>query len=366
MEMLPEFPKWYQSVDLQRDPERLKARWAGVAELCGQVDPELLDLLVDLAIDRPQADGVEAFKRFVDAFKNHDPYFEAADAANEHALLAAAALAVVLAGWTETEQEYAIDAALQVTAALHNGGISSVEAIDLDARARHALKRLGEAVRDRRDTLALNPRTKIAVDFQQALGETPAFTDTEGIKTATTAMARVIAVAIDTVAKSARADLTIFKNHIEVKDEELEMLWWAFNEESASLGKPFSKLSDGERALVGAVELAERTRMKPGPVSAKALLMRAGSKPRAKMSVEAVVNACDKDWLTKAARANASHHTPIHLAIAKRLEAGTQGAWASLWRAAARVSEDFTLPEAEIAYLFYVERLFLDRMEAAG
>ena len=168
-------------------------------------------------------------------FKNHDPYFEAADAANEHALLAAAALAVVLAGWTETEQEHAIDAALRVTAALHNGGISSVEAIDLDARARHALKRLGEAVRDRRDTLALKPHTKIAVDFQQALGEAPAFTDTDGIKTATTAMAGVIAAAINSVAKRAQADLTVFKNHIEVKDEELEMLWWAFNEESASL-----------------------------------------------------------------------------------------------------------------------------------
>ena len=84
------------------------------------------------------------------------------------------------------------------------------------------------------------------------------------------------------------------------------------------------------------------------------------------MSVEAVINACNEDWLTNAARANASHHTPIHLAIAKRLEAGTQSAWAALWRAAARVSENFTLPESEIAYLFYVERLFLDRMEAAG
>lgn len=363
MEMLQEFPRWYQSVDLEHDAAKLKSRWEGVAELNSGIDTPMLDLLVDLATHREVSRDTEPFERFVSVFKNHDPYFDAEDASQEVALLAGAALTVVLTG--PAKDEYPIDAAMRVSAALHDGGVSAVTAIDLNGRAREALARLGAAVRDRSDTLALRPLPKTNVSFEQALMDAPGFSDPEQIKSSTAIMAGVIVAAIDTAAKRARADLKAVKDHLEVKDEELDMLWWAFNEQSISLGKPFSKLKDGERALVGAAELADRTRMEPGPVSAHALLMRTGAKPRAKVATTEAVNACNEAWLKAMVHDDANNHTPIHMAISKRVEAGKPGAWETLWHSAMRIEDGFSMTEADIAFLFYVERLLLNRMEAA-
>lgn len=363
MEMLQEFPRWYQSVDLERDGAKLKSRWEGVAELSSGIDTPMLDLLVDLATHREVSRDAEPFERFVSVFKKHDPYFDAEDASQEVALLAGAMLTVILTG--PAEDKFPIDAAMQVSAALHDGGVSAISTIDLNSRAREALARLGAAVRDRTDKLALRALPKIKVSFEEALKEAPGFDNPEEINLSTASMAAVIAAAIDTAAKQARADLKTVKDHLEAKDEELDMLWWAFNEQSISLGKPFSTLKDGERALVGAAELADRTRMEPGPVSAHALLMRTGAKPRAKIRVKDAVNACNGAWLRTMVHSDANHNTPIHMAISKRVEAGKAGVWETLWHSAMGIDEGFSMAEADMAFLFYIERLLLNRMEAA-
>lgn len=62
------------------------------------------------------------------------------------------------------------------------------------------------------------------------------------------------------------------KTEIAVLAEETNILWWLFSEYSRDLKKPWNKASVPEVVLVAGKELADLTRVIPGPVAAPAIL----------------------------------------------------------------------------------------------
>jgi hypothetical protein len=165
--------------------------------------------------------------------------------------------------------------------------------------------------------------------------------------------------ALGQVSKATAQAIRAANTFISIQDEELQMLWWLFGERSYDLDCAFSAIPAEAQALVLAKELADKTEFLPGPISAKALLSRAGIKDRKKVTIPDAVNRCDSAWL--ASLVNDSRASPvsqpIHFAIQRKRETGDQTSWVAGWAAAAGVEADRAVSALTLGNLFYRERL---------
>lgn len=95
--------------------------------------------------------------------------------------------------------------------------------------------------------------------------------------------------------------------------EESNMLWWVFGESSRDTNKRWSDCTVAQTALMAGKELADLTRIAPGPAAAAALLDRvvkyAKPKPSAHVVVKDAIAELPGDWRQSFAK----HHCPAAL-----------------------------------------------------
>lgn len=152
----------------------------------------------------------------------------------------------------------------------------------------------------------------------------------------------------------------LLARQIALGDEELQMLWWLIGGHCRIVGAPFTDLDPALKPLVLSKELAELTMVSPGPASVAALFARAGLGQDEVKVVEAV-NAVELDlsetWSKPQCISPVT--TPLHFAVERRVEIGSDLAWPAVWSSMTGLSEDASLPAIELAQLFYREHLFL-------
>jgi hypothetical protein len=137
------------------------------------------------------------------------------------------------------------------------------------------------------------------------------------------------------------------------------MLWWVFGERSEDLNQLFKDVPAKAQPLVFAKELADVTEFRPGPISTKGLLSRAGLKENKKLTIPEAVNACEASWLKSLVQAeNVSPLSlPIHFAIGRKLETNDDASWIVGWATSCGIEEKHAFPALTLGNLFYRERL---------
>jgi hypothetical protein len=151
---------------------------------------------------------------------------------------------------------------------------------------------------------------------------------------------------------------------IQALREETDVLWWLFGERSRDLDEGFDQLPPEAVALVTAKELADLTRVLPGPPAARALLSRAlriaGRSAEEGISLREVVAAAPREWRgTWVASRNVALDdlTPVHGAVRRSLEVDDGADWT-----AAYDRGSVLLAGTEFARLDLAEQVFFEGM----
>jgi hypothetical protein len=152
----------------------------------------------------------------------------------------------------------------------------------------------------------------------------------------------------------------LLARQISLGEEELQMLWWLIGAHSSVAGAPFAEVNAALKPLAFGHELGQLTAISPGPASVTALLSRAGV-ANDMLKVSDTVNAANIGWIkeiTKSSRVSPVT-TPLHFALEKRGEIGSDDTWLPIWVSMTGLPADASMPAVKLAELFYCEHLFL-------
>ena len=230
-------PRWVATVELDTSIERLGAVRAAAAAIGAGLAPGAALDLVAYAMGRQSA---PAFARVRDAIARHDETFNAAASDLEPRLIAAAALALSLEDGTDASAIVASG----VLCAEFAGLDSPVE--ELPDLARAALAGRFRALRTR---MAL-PRLDLSGIFEALPAHVTTVDDTT----------RAMRMLADRCAAAIDALRLRCEERLDIADEELDVLWWAFSKAGDERGMDSLDVNASEMLLRTASELAERHR----------------------------------------------------------------------------------------------------------
>lgn len=353
--MQTKFFSWYSSMELNGDESIRSVRWAQVQAAAKAPSRTVLETLTRLTFRTKVADADAGVIRTLFTA-------EASPAPGdpELHLLAAATLAVLVKRCDAT----AAKAAMFIASASCAGQRELQQPMDLVAHAVDALTSLSETVR-RRPQLELelekpvNPQVdaKVVTDAVVTL-------DMAGIHAGFTAVTGAFNKALTVILKRQKSFESAVQEYVRVQDEELDVLWWLHGEHCEIRETPFHDVPEVERPLIFAKDLAELTRVLPGPPAIKSLLSRSGIDDNAMLSIHDVVQALPVKLLLRFVPDDALGKvsvvtTPILEAIRRRQEVDGRDAWAQTWAAVCGLKQDTKLPALRLAEAAYRELLLV-------
>lgn len=352
--MHPEFPSWYSHVDLENKADKRQARWSAIETyLEDEVDVEMLLKLAHSFRQQPTQEQMTAFRQ---CFRDHDETFPLSGNEKELQLLACSCLAVLI---NANDYKQSAEAALSILTADFNGAREVQSPIDLIGIANESITLLG--IESRKRSGLAKPAVKFNKISMKDITDSIAANNWPDISQAFSSTEDVINDKLLTqVQTQFNTVMSRTQKLIEIQDEELQMLWWVIGEYSHSLDCPFDKLEQNSKALVLAAELANETKLLPGPAAIKALLSRAGlTKQRKKIKITAAINSASEEWLKSQIddKNITPLTTPIHFAIERQLETGAGDSWIAGWSASTNIDKDFSLTAIDLSTLYYRESL---------
>ena len=254
-------PRWLEPVTVESDADRVAVFRGASTSMAAELDSHVMaavDAAFGILNDEARAWIASHVQRQNDAF-----VMGGKDELQR--VLAAAAVAGRIASATDRQ---AVLAALAVLSAEFSGRQATIP--ELGDLARTRIKEMGQLARARAralPTIAAElpslPRTR-KPDEETGAAVSP---DTLAGDLGTHAKAiRQLASAADQVLGDMSARQAAL-------DEEVEMLWWVIRARDEA-GRSWQERAPVDRAVAAAVEIADRTRVIPGPPSAAALLGR--------------------------------------------------------------------------------------------
>jgi hypothetical protein len=353
-EMSTAFAAWYGQTFMDEGTVRA-ARWKGVVETAAGANYRTVEVLLRLAFGIGEAAGTknedlsEKYQAVLGAIGGDGKTFDPIAARRELQVLAAAVLVQLFATLA--------DAPLGVLTTSFGGARKPDLPMDLVGLARNALLSLTRAKHARPDAKDLE-LTVPKVEFELSQAATQSMdpvtwkAELDRLRDATRAATRAIVEGQNRIVR--RLSLQTELGH-----EELQMLWWLIGEHS-DVGKPFAKLDSAARPLLLANELARMTKASPGPASIAAMLTRAGVADKA-MPVRDAVNAVELEWAKNVTTSTniSAVSTPLHFALEKRAEIGTNDGWQPSWTALTGLPAEASMSAIRLAELFYREHLYI-------
>jgi len=357
--MHPEFPCWYSHVDLKNNAEQRQARWNAIETyLEDEVDVEMLLKLAHVFRQGPTQDQLAAFRQ---CFRDQDETFPLSGNEKELQLLAGSCLAVLA-----SEGGYcgSVEAAIAIITADFNGAREIQLPINLIGIANESITSQG--VESRKRSSSVKSAIKFNKISMKDIADSIVANNWPHVSQAFSSTESIINDKLLTqIQTKFNASMSKTQKLIEIQDEELQMLWWVIGEYSHSVDCPFDKLEQNSKALVLAAELANETKLIPGPAAIKALLSRAGlTKQRKKIKLTTAINSAPEEWLKSQLEGKKISQltTPIHFAIERQLETGAGESWIAGWSASTNIDSEFSLPALDLSMLYYRESL-LARIE---
>lgn len=355
-EMNADFARWYADAFMD-EGEIATRRWKGVVDTARTADCTTVEVLARYAFaTAAPANGgknealAKAHQALLSTISGNGSPLDPAESRRELQILSAAVLARLFSRLP--------DAAIAVLNTSFGGKRTADLPMDLVGLAKKALVELSRKKHERPDAseLEIEPTT---VDFEvspEALANmSPAQWkgELDGLRDAAQE-------ALGKITDNQNQVTELLIRQISLGEEELQMLWWLIGAHSRILDTPFTDIDSALKPLVFAKELGELTNISPGTASVTALLSRAGIK-RGALKVSASVNAVDLNWggdITKSTRISPVT-TPLHFALEKRVEVGSDDAWLPGWSSMTGLPTDASMSAVQLAELFYREHLFL-------
>ena len=157
----------------------------------------------------------------------------------------------------------------------------------------------------------------------------------------------------------------------DLRQEETDVLWWLFGETSRDLAVPFRELKPPSACIIGAKELADLTRVLPGPYGTEAfmhkMLSLAHLDLEASVSLSDATLACPEEWQNQFIAVQRLDLVidlcPVHLAAQKCVESGgKKTAWHAPFQTCSGLKGTRKFYPGALALQAYRERLFVRLM----
>lgn len=355
-EMSADFALWYANAFMDEGQIRTR-RWKGVVDTATAADYWMVEVLVRYAfVTAAPADGgknealTKKHQALLTSISGNGSPLDPAESRRELQILSAAVLARLFSRLP--------DAAIAVLNASFGGVRTADLPMDLVGLAKKALVEFSRKKHERPDSkeFVIGPST---VDFEVS---------PEALAAMSSAQWKAELDALRDAAQNALGEIIDSQNlvtkrlirQISLGEEELQMLWWLIGAHSWIVDAPFTDVDAALKPLVFSKELGELTQVSPGPASVKALLSRAGIAGGA-LKVSDSVNAADVNWSREITRSTriSPVTTPLHFALEKRVEVGSDDAWLPVWVSMTGLPADASMSAVQLAELFYHEHLFL-------
>jgi len=314
MSMNSDFGDWYRAAGIRPESIPLSKRWEAVESL--DVDAGEISLLAQVFYRLNPSDP-EFPRRFRKAFNETDPSF--AMSGNDRELMVLAG-----AGLVDAIDRRARDIADLAAFCLVCGAVQNVRAADIpqipEIAAKYLSKRSVERAKPKQDGEEDN---ELAPELQKLLLEFP------------------------------------------IVSEETNMLWWLISETSRDVSKRWSEMPLGMVCTLSGKELADLTRILPGPIAARAFLDRAVRSGRDEVadsiSVADVVNKTEKTWrgshFSKSLPAGLEGILPVTHAVILSVHASEDKAWRPIFKTATGIAATAKTSPDAISHQFYLEQL---------
>lgn len=309
------FSEWFLSAGIELQDDALQKRWAGV-EAFAVGKAEILPLV---EIFFGHFDGKDTFlQSFRAAFQQEDGAFRMRDNNQELSVLAGAKLIAVI----ESSE-------------LTLGDLASLAIVSCAAQNLRALPSVGDVAE--RASTHLNART---------LNRAKADPNAEVTEDETLA-------AVEQVQRDLAA-----------VTEESNILWWVFGECSRDTGKRWSDYAVEQAAVMAGKELADLTRMAPGPASGAALLDKvvkfAKSKPPAQIVLKDAIAGLPAAWresFVKTVPQTLLFVCPVSHAVKLSLDLAAGDAWIQVLPGTTKIQRAGKISPQSLAYQVFLERL---------
>jgi hypothetical protein len=161
------------------------------------------------------------------------------------------------------------------------------------------------------------------------------------------------------------------ERQIRLQAEETQFLWWLFTASSRDLNEPFSRMSCPALCLIIGKELADLTRLSPGPATLPAFMSKVLTQAQItvldNITIPEAVNAVPDAWLKRIGddtTRDILDICPVHLAIDRAVEIGAVS-WPEAYSKATGVATDAALAPVQVSFQFYRERLLLRAYQEA-
>ncbi|MEO0368649.1 MAG: GTPase-associated system all-helical protein GASH [Pseudomonadota bacterium] len=354
------FAEWYRTVIIEPDGDMLAKRWSGIEQLCGEdIDNKidgLIRLYYGLQIIDTQFQG-----QVQDIFQQQDAAFRMRDNELELATLAGAALVQL-----SEDKKSGNTAILGMLAASCCGlcePIGPAEIIE-DIRSQYEANTLQ---RFQENNQSVKHST---INLSAVMNEIEKHCTAGQLPQAGPAIKKAFESLASHVNSSNQSHTRAYRKVVSIQsrlEEECNVLWWCFGQQSRDFVKPFSKIHRGSRSIVAGKELAHLVSI-PGPSAAVSFLSRClnlKSADTAKPDIELLqcVLKLPKDWREsvrdEVCQDNATGLCPVVTAILKSTETGDTHALKSLFNSSCKVSEVIKLNAEDLAIQAFLEFMYL-------
>jgi len=162
-------------------------------------------------------------------------------------------------------------------------------------------------------------------------------------------------------------EIVQIQRDLAVVAEESNVLWWVFGESSRDLNKRWSECPVPQATLLAGKELADLTRIVPGPAAAAALLDRvvkcAKARPPVHVLVKDAIAELPKDWRQNFVKnycpTRLLNLCPVSHGIKMSVDLADGDAWVQAFANSAKIQHGGKIAPHLLAYQIFVECLFV-------
>lgn len=365
------FPDWYRAADLNPTAETLEKRWRAVGGFIKKIKlPNALEL-VRLYFDLPtNAPGFS--EQYSAVFQTQDATFSTRDNSVELRVLAGASIASIV----ETTRTHVTDAvALAMVCGFCRGLRQEILNSEIIESARHYLALEAVNVRSVGDNLEIKSPDTDLDELLTALTSASSGTNLATIKEHLAPPFEKLAEAVDNLTTSVNEIGSQYSIAVNVSREESNILWWVFGEYSRDLNKPIADLNLPFAALVSGKELADLTKIIPGPLSSEAFLKKMLSfcedGSRRTISIKDAVGGVTTEWRqrlleTTSEMSQVEDFCAIHTAVEKSLDSGHVSKWRTSFEKSTRIKSGSGVEPVALAMQMCDERMLIRAAAAAS
>ena len=258
METQTSFGGWYRAADLEPQDSLLRLRWQGIENRVNSLDCMSILDLARLFYRRP-AKQPDFEKQFRLGFHQIDTAFQMAGNELELAILAGATLARAI----ETgKQNMAVIAAFALICPGFCGQCKTAVVPDIICQARHYLEGVSTGLRVTRTVQQVDAGT-VRLDAESLKPMADAVTNNQPAEVASQLLATF--QNLGGVVQSALSRISVLEEQHSIYREESDVLWWLTGGYTRDLSVPAADIPTPAACLVAGKELADLTRVLPGP-----------------------------------------------------------------------------------------------------